>query len=154
MVDLMGDGAMRCLPEIKVNLQIQPQIRRRSQAAGKTMCHLRGDALTTALDRVDGLERHRQGSSEILLRQGQGLAELMAKYLARMRRRTMGWFHGGALVVVRDLDATGTIRRPDETDPELVIDADGMLSFTVTIEWFEAIIWGRFEILKALSRIH
>jgi hypothetical protein len=39
-----------------------------------------------------------------------------------------------SLVVVHDLDVFGADRRPGETDPELVVDADAVLAGPISFE--------------------
>ncbi len=58
------------------------------------------------------------------------------------------------LAVVWDLDAHWDhLVIQMKTDPKLVVDADGVLPFAATLECFEAIFWGRLEILKRLRCI-
>jgi len=44
-----------------------------------------------------------------------------------------------ASVVVRDLNLVGAFVCPDEANPELVVDADRVLTFPITLERFQVI---------------
>jgi len=44
-----------------------------------------------------------------------------------------------ASVVVRDLNLVGAFVCPDKANPELVVDADRVLTFPITLEKFQVI---------------
>lgn len=54
---------------------------------------------------------------------------------------------------VSDLDLLWPGFRPDEAEPELVVDADAVLAMAVPPEWLQAIAWWNMSIVEAGGRI-
>ncbi len=57
------------------------------------------------------------------------------------------------LVVVSQFDAQCVSRRPDKTDPPLVVDADTILSFAITGQFFQPVATRNSQIVNSLGRI-
>jgi len=57
------------------------------------------------------------------------------------------------LVVVHDLDFPCFTLAPPEADPPLIVDADAMLTASVTVQDFEAVTWRNPKIVKLLCRV-
>jgi hypothetical protein len=56
-------------------------------------------------------------------------------------------------VVVNDLDLLWAGFRPDEAEPELVVDADAVLAMAVSPERLQAIAWWDLQIVEAAGGI-
>lgn len=56
-------------------------------------------------------------------------------------------------MIVHDLDRVGTIGRPDETDPILIVDPDAMLTGTVARQRLETIPRRDTKVLQSRSRV-
>jgi hypothetical protein len=56
-------------------------------------------------------------------------------------------------VIVGELNVNRSFRRPDKTNPELVVHADRVLSGPVTLEGFQIVTWRRFQIQLATGNL-
>jgi hypothetical protein len=56
-------------------------------------------------------------------------------------------------MVVDDLDLARSERSPDKTDTVLVVNADAVLTFPVTTEGFEAVVWRCSEVGESCSSV-
>lgn len=52
------------------------------------------------------------------------------------------------LVIIDDLDAIGAICRPNEADPELIVDPDGILALPIAFQDFKSVGRRRAEIVQ------
>jgi hypothetical protein len=57
------------------------------------------------------------------------------------------------LVVVHDLDFPCFTLAPPETNPPLIVDADAMLTASITVQGFEAVAWRNPKVVKLLCRV-
>ena len=57
------------------------------------------------------------------------------------------------LVVIHDFDVPCLAFTPPETNPPLIINADAMLTPSVTLQGFEAVAWRDLKIIDLLCRI-
>ena len=55
---------------------------------------------------------------------------------------------GSPLVVVHDLDLRRAFRRPNKAYPELIVDADRVLSLAIARERLKAVAWRRPQIAE------
>jgi hypothetical protein len=57
------------------------------------------------------------------------------------------------LVVIHDLDVPCLTYAPPETNPPLIINADAMLTASVTVQGFEAVAWRDLKVIDLLCRV-
>jgi hypothetical protein len=57
------------------------------------------------------------------------------------------------LVVIHDFDVPCLTFTPPETNPPLIINADAMLTASVTLQGFEAVAWRDLKVIDLLCRI-
>jgi hypothetical protein len=57
------------------------------------------------------------------------------------------------LVVIHDLDVPYLTFAPPETNPPLIINADAMLTASVTVQGFETVAWRDLKVIDLLCRV-
>jgi hypothetical protein len=57
------------------------------------------------------------------------------------------------LVVVRDLNVIGIAISPNETDSELVINPNAVLTFPIPFQFFQAIAWRHSQIVQCRGAV-
>ena len=110
-----------------VRLQIDPELRSRTQSAGQESGGFRSHTALPAHELVDPLDWDTQVLSKCHLADAQRLEELLEENLAGVGRDPILGQHPYSSVVVIDLDIMRISVFPTEHDPPLVVDADVVL---------------------------
>jgi len=84
-----------------------------------------------------------RGNTDVLgdsiLRNSQGLEEVLKQDLPRVNRRKLSSSHKRVLVIVNDLDVMGVTILPPEAHAALVVDTNTVLATPPTLEFFQAV---------------
>jgi len=149
----LGTGLIFGALHVVIRLQIQPELMRRAEKTRETKRCVRTDAAPTARDLIDTRRRDIQGARKSIARQFERNHELLEQLLTWMNWLQFLGHHITPLVVIHYLNVSRTLRRPHEADAPLVINANAMLPFSVPIQCFKPVPWGRRQILQKVGRI-
>lgn len=126
--------------EIIVGLQIHPTLRIGAEEAGKTQGGIGCNCTPAGYDLPDAPLGHANGLGEPVLRDPQGLEEVLEQDLPGMYGRHIA-FHDctSQSVVVHDLDIIGVPVFPPEADAPLVVNLNAPMTFSVSDQFLKHI---------------
>jgi hypothetical protein len=139
--------------EVVSSLQVDPELRRRTEVPTKSKGRVGRDATLSMDDLVDPPRRNVYVDGDTVLRDAERTDEVLEEHLAWMNRvelvHVISSSHLVTIsVVIDDLDIRRPRRRPRETDPPLVVDADAVLTHPITLQRLETIAWRNSYIVE------
>ena len=134
--------------QVVVGLKVEPELRGGAKGARQAQSGIGGDAALALDDGVDAIRRDAQGARQGILADAQRLEELFQQDLAGVNGRNVTG-HVTPLVIVHDFDVVGVTLLPDEAQAIAVVDADAVLSFTVTVQFLQAVARWDAQIIQA-----
>jgi hypothetical protein len=133
--------------EIVEVLEIEPEFRIGVEISGEAKGGFGGDAAAFVDDFTDARGGDTELKSELVDGQMERLHEVLAEDFAGMNWRHQfcgdGFWFGHLfrpfLVIVNEFDLVAISIAPNETDSELIVYANGVLSFTIAFQSFELV---------------
>ena len=124
--------------EIVVRLKIQPELLSRPEVAAEPQRGVGRDGSRSMHDLVDTSWRDADVLGQAILGQTERFQEILQEDFTRVDRVQLARCHE-ASVIINDLDFVRVTVGPPEADAPLVVDANAVLSGSVTLQFFQAV---------------
>ena len=132
----MVGGVAAGRAQVVVGLEVHPEAGRGAEEAAQAQRRVGGDGALAQHDLVDPPRRHVQRAGQPGLAQGHRFEKVLAQDLTGVDGRKVRIGHRAAklaLVIIGNLDVVGVAVGPDKADAPLVVDADPVLAFAITL---------------------
>ena len=143
-------------------LQIKPELLRSSEKFCQTRCHLRSNISLLSYNVIDGGGRNMQFNRQPVRRDVHRPQELFTKNLSGMNRPpclkfildTHNLFPLRTSVIIGYFHVVRVLLFPNETHAKLIVDADAVLTFTITFQWLQTVTWWNLQIIESRCGMH
>jgi hypothetical protein len=139
--------------QVVCGLEVDPEPIRGPEVARKPEGGVGRDGSKAVHDLIDPAWRYADVLRQAVLTQPHGLQELLEQDLAGVYRREYfrrKFFrrHPSLLMVVHNLNVVCIPRAPAKADSPLIVDANAVLSLSVSLELFQVISWRDSEVTE------
>lgn len=133
-------------------LEIDPELGGSAESTRQTQSGVGGNAALALHNGVDAIRRDAQGTRQRILADPQRFEELFQQNLTGMDGRNFTG-HLTPLVIVNNFNLVGVSVFPDEAQAVTVVNANAVLSFTVAMQFLQAVSGGNAQIVQIGSGI-
>ncbi len=152
LLDFLLQGGLRYF-QIVVRLKTQPKTFRSPEKSGQPQCSIRRDRPFSLDDFVDPAAWHMNILGQAVLAYIHRFQKIFQEYFSRMNRRVISHLGFPSRMIIDQFHIIGIRIFPCKTNPELIIDTDAPLIFSISFQGFQTVSRRNPKVVKGFCAV-